>query len=108
MALSAQEPSFLGQLQFESKEGELVANEVQWPVILLRINSESAKALVENSIYHSRTKHILAKYHFIRDRVVEGEIILEWVKSKMNGDDMMTKQTSAGVKKTNNMLIGIV
>ena len=46
--------------------GELAGNEVERSVIVIRTDSESAKVLVENPIYHSRTKHILAKYHFIR------------------------------------------
>ena len=108
LAMAAQEASFLGQLQFEIKGGEFAANEVERSVIVLRTDSESAKALVENPIYHSRTKHILAKYHFIRDRVAEGEIVLEWVKSEINGADMMTKHASVGVQKTNKMLIGMV
>ena len=108
MAMAAQEASFLGQLQFEIKGGEFFVNEVDRSVIVLRTDSESPKALVENPIYHFRTKHISAKYHFSRDRVVEGEIILEWVNSKMNGADMMTKHASIGVQKTNKMLIGMV
>ena len=80
--------------------GEFAANEVERSVIVLGTDSESAKALVENPIYHFRTKHITAKYHISRDRVVEGEIVLEWVKSIMNIADMMTKHASIGVQKT--------
>lgn len=58
------------------------ANEVKRSVIVLRNDCESAKALVENPIYHSRTKHFLAKSHFIKDRVAKREILLEWVKSE--------------------------
>ena len=57
--------------------GELMVPEVGKQVIVLKTDSESAKALVENPIYHSRTNHILAKYHFIRDRVAIGEIVLK-------------------------------
>ena len=77
-------------------------------VTVIRTDSESAKSLVENPIYHSRTKHILAKYHFMKDRVAEGEIVLEWVKSEMNGADMMAEHASIGIQKTNKMLIGMV
>lgn len=72
-------------MQFESRGRELVANEVEQSLIILRTESETAKALVGNPIYHSRTKQILAKYHYIRDRVVEGETALERVKSEMDG-----------------------
>lgn len=51
---------------------------MEWSIIVLKIDSESAKALVDNLIYPSRTKHILAMYHFTRDRVGERDIFLEW------------------------------
>ena len=98
----------MGQLEFEIRGGEFAANEVERSVIVLGTDSESAKVLVENPIYRSHTEYILAKYHFIRDRVAKGEIVLEWVKSEMNGADMMTKHASIGVQKTNKMFIGMV
>lgn len=106
--MSAQEACFLGQLQFVIEGEELVANKMERSVIVLKIDRESAEALVENSMYHPRTKKILATYHCIRDRVAEGEIILDWVKSEMNGADMMTKYANVGVQKTNKMLNGMV
>ena len=53
---------------------------------------------MENPIYHSRTKHILTKYHFIRDRVAIGDIVLKWVRSEENGADMFTKHASVSIQ----------
>jgi hypothetical protein len=108
MTLAAQEASFLGQLQFEIEGGEWVIPEVKKKAIVLKTDSESAKALVDNPVWHSRSKHILAKYHFIRDRVAEGEIVLEWVGSEYNGADMLTKHATFSVLKINRELIGMV
>ena len=85
-----------------------MVREVGKHVTVLKTDSESVKALMENPIYHSRTKHILAKYHFIRDRVAIGEIVLKWVRSEENGADMFTKYASVGVFKVNKRLIGMV
>ena len=38
----------------------------------LLTDSQSAKSLAENPVYHGRSKHILAKWHFIRQRVNKG------------------------------------
>jgi len=39
--------------------------------------SQSAINLTKNDAYHSKTKHISIKYHFIRDTIAVGEIILK-------------------------------
>lgn len=43
---------------------------------LILCDNNSAIALSKNSIFHKRTKHIDAKYHFIRELVNNGEIVL--------------------------------
>lgn len=35
----------------------------------------SALALASKPIFHARTKHIEAEYHFVRNKVVHGDII---------------------------------
>jgi hypothetical protein len=106
--MAAQEASFLSQLQHELRGGEWAQQEVPTQVITLKTDSQSAKALVDNPVWHSRSKHILAKYHFIRDRVAIGEICLKWVSSENNGADMLTKHAPQSVLKRNKMLIGMV
>ena len=40
-------------------------------------DNSSAIALSKNSVFHKRTKHIDAKYHYIRELVSNREIVLQ-------------------------------
>ena len=54
-------------------------------------DSQSAIHLAKNSAFHSRTKHIQLKYHFIRSVLEDGELKLEKIHSSQNPADMLTK-----------------
>ena len=54
-------------------------------------DSQSAIHLNRNPAYHSKTKHIFVKYHFVRQVVDEGGLALEKVHKKVNFVDMFTK-----------------
>lgn len=54
-------------------------------------DSHSAIHLAKNSSYHSRTKHIDVRYHWIRDVVSSKLLKLEKIHTDDNGSDMMTK-----------------
>ena len=54
-------------------------------------DSQSAIHMARNPTYHSKTKHIYVKYHFVRHVVDEGGVSLEKVHTKMNSADMFTK-----------------
>jgi hypothetical protein len=45
----------------------------------IMMDNMSAIALSKNSILHGRSKHIKTKYHFIRECVDNGEVVLESV-----------------------------
>jgi hypothetical protein len=53
--------------------------------------SQSAIHLASNSAYHSKTKHISIKYHFVRHVIDEGGVALEKVHTKVNSADIFTK-----------------
>ena len=55
------------------------------------IDNISSINLTKNPIQHSRTKHIEVKHHFIREHVANGNIKLEYIKSKSNLADIFTK-----------------
>ena len=54
-------------------------------------DSQSAIHLAKNLAYHSKTKHIPVKYHFVRHVVDEGGVFLEKVHTKENSTDMFMK-----------------
>ena len=48
---------------------------------VLFCDNNSTIALSKNPVFHGRSKHIRIKYHFIRDLVKEGEVIIKHCKS---------------------------
>ena len=58
---------------------------------LLHCDSQSAFHLAKNATYHSRTKHIQRRYHWLRERVEENEFVLAKIHTDENGSDMLTK-----------------
>ena len=68
--LAAQEARNLGDLRAEMYGNIGKKREVKY--IDLLTDSQSAKSLAENPVYHSRGEHILAKWHFFRQRVEKG------------------------------------
>jgi len=54
-------------------------------------DTQSAICLPKNPILHSRCKHIELKYHFIRNLINDGDLILLKIPSAENPVDMLTK-----------------
>jgi hypothetical protein len=42
-------------------------------------------------MFHSRSKHIELRYHWIRDVLENKELVLEKIHTSENGSDMLTK-----------------
>ncbi|KAK3020690.1 hypothetical protein RJ639_045596 [Escallonia herrerae] len=57
----------------------------------LRRSSQSAIHLAKNLAFHSRTKHIQLRYHFIRSLLEDGQLNLEKIEGNKNPADMLTK-----------------
>ena len=58
---------------------------------ILYSDSQSAIHLGKNAAFHSRTKHIDVRYHFIRSLIESKDVILEKISTKDNIADMLTK-----------------
>lgn len=71
--------------------GELKLNIVPSGPVTIFIDNRSAKALGESKKCSQHTRHIDIKYHLVRDLVEKGRIRMEWVASKNNCSDIMTK-----------------
>ena len=54
----------------------------------LYVDNQSAIQLVRNPVFHKRTKHIDVHFHFIREKVTEKEIIVEYVPSENQRTDI--------------------
>jgi hypothetical protein len=48
---------------------------------LLYGDNKSAIAMSKNDVDHSRSKHIDIRYHFIRDEISSGRVVLKWIPS---------------------------
>ena len=58
---------------------------------ILHNDSQSATFLAKNSAFHSKSKHIQTKYHFIRYLVKDKLVILKKICESKNPADMLTK-----------------
>ena len=54
-------------------------------------DSQSCVHLCKNPMFHDKTKHIEIKYHFIRDQVTQGHIVIDKVPTEDNPSDIGTK-----------------
>ena len=64
------------------------------------IDNQAAQRLAENPVNQDRTKHIDVRYHFIRQVIASGKVVLEYVDTKKNVSDLLTKSTSRKVFTT--------
>ncbi|XP_071053569.1 uncharacterized protein [Onthophagus taurus] len=74
------EKKFLLDLQFNSKK----------PIVLYNDN-QSCQKLAKNNVYHSTTKHIDIKYHFIRKVLEDNVINLKYCQTEEMIADVLTK-----------------
>ena len=58
---------------------------------LIWCDNTSALALASNPVFHGRTKHIEVDYHFICERVVRGDITLQFISTNDQLADVFTK-----------------
>ncbi|KAH9669162.1 Integrase catalytic domain-containing protein [Citrus sinensis] len=65
--------------------------------IAIFYDNQSAIFLAKNQTYHARTKHIDVKYHYVREIIEGGDVLLTKINTKDNPPDMLTKVIS-GIK----------
>eukprot|EP00253_Pinus_taeda_P006803 PITA_06803 len=61
------------------------------PPISILCDNTSAINISKNPVMHSKTKHIPIKYHFLREQVLKQKVKLDYVPSKEQVADILTK-----------------
>ncbi|KAG6499643.1 hypothetical protein ZIOFF_039433 [Zingiber officinale] len=96
VALSSCEAEFMAAttaacqaLWLRSLVSELTSEEPK-PVTLF-VDNRSAIALMKNPVFHGRSKHIDTKFHFIRECIEKGQIVVEFVNTGEQRADALTK-----------------
>lgn len=112
VALSSCEAEFMAAtaaacqaLWLRSMLGELTEKE---PIVVkLFVDNKSAIALMKNPVFHGRSKHIDTRFHFIRECVEGGQIIVEFVRTEEQRADVLTKALSGTKLATMRHLLGV-
>jgi hypothetical protein len=77
--------------------------------VKLFIDNKSAISLCNNPVLHDRTKHIDLRYHFIRDCVENGSIVVEFIgTSEQKAADILTKALGRTQFQSLGKRIGII
>jgi len=94
---AAQEVVWLHRLLQELNPSPIITS-TKPPSSLTRIDSidlhcdnQGAIKLSQNHVFHARSKHIEIQYHFIRERVLGGEIQLKYIQTSAQPADALTK-----------------
>lgn len=111
----------LSTTESEYRAAAATAQECTWLMLLLKdlhhpINDSipvfcdnlSAIKLAENPVFHARTKHVEVHYHFIREKVLQEEILLQHVDTEKQNADLFTKGLSIGKLKNFCNQLGMV
>ncbi|KAI3739728.1 hypothetical protein L2E82_30139 [Cichorium intybus] len=77
------------------------------PPVVLSVDNRSALDLMKNPVFHGRSKHIDIRFHFIRECVENGEIIVKHVSSDEQKADILTKPLGRVKHEKMRNLLGI-
>jgi transposase InsO family protein len=91
MALSEATQEAVWLKVFLCELGEMKSDD---PVKIYEDNQGSI-ALAKNPEFHKRTKHIDIRYHFVREKVEDGQVVLQYVSTTDMLADIMTKAITA-------------
>lgn len=75
--------------------------------IVLYIDNRSAIDLAKNPVFHGRSKHIDVRYHFIRECVEQGLIVIKHIKTGEQRADILTKALTTVKFERMRRLLGV-
>ncbi|KAM1634551.1 hypothetical protein TB2_012364 [Malus domestica] len=58
---------------------------------LLHYDNVSTLALCSNPVFHTRIKHLDTDFHFVRERVQKGDLLVEYISTNDQVADVLTK-----------------
>jgi len=76
--------------------------------IVIYCDNISSILLVNNPVYHARTKHIEVHYHFIREKILAKEIDLIHVSTEDQVVDIFTKALGTDKLRKFRKMLGVV
>ncbi|KAH7460370.1 Retrovirus-related Pol polyprotein from transposon TNT 1-94 [Phytophthora ramorum] len=91
MALSEATQEAVWLKVFLCELGEMASDEA----VKIYEDNQGSIALAKNPQFHKRTKHIDIRYHFVREKVEDGQVVLQNVSTTDMLADMMTKAITA-------------
>nr|GEV46175.1 retrovirus-related Pol polyprotein from transposon TNT 1-94 [Tanacetum cinerariifolium] len=95
MAMSSAEAEYVAAAGCCSRvlwiKSQLADYDVLYDKVPIFCDNTSVIAISNNPVLHSRTKHIDIRYHFIRDRILKGDIELHFVPTDLQLADIFTK-----------------
>ena len=87
LSFACQEAAFLQQITMDMQ-----AFNCQNPIpVVIFVDNLGTIELSRNPVFQKRSKHIDIRYHFIRSKVADGSVVLDYVQSKSNVADIFTK-----------------
>ena len=103
VALSSTEAEYRGLMNAACESiwirGFLKDVGIDVPQACIFCDNLSAIKLTHNPVFHARTKHIEIHYHFIREKVQEGSVVIQYCTTNEQVADIFTK--SLGKEKFN-------
>lgn len=75
--------------------------------MLINCDNKGAICLASDTMYHKRTKHISIRYHFVRERIADGSIKLQYIPINEMVADILTKATTPEKTQTLSAKFGL-
>lgn len=75
--------------------------------VTLFIDNRSAVDLARNPVFHGRSKHIDLRYHFIRECVEQGLVVIKHVRTNEQRADILTKALATAKFEKMRDLLGV-
>ncbi|GMG39212.1 unnamed protein product [Aspergillus oryzae] len=91
MALTEATQEAIWLKAFLCELGEMKSDEA----VKIYEDNQGSIALAKNPEFHKRTKHIDIRYHFVREKVEDGQVVLQYCSTKDMKADLMTKPITA-------------